>query len=127
MVDTVSASVVSLFVRFDWPNLCQASRKAQESRSRSRPISLRAFTDAGNRTKSDIPDEYHGRGGTSYLPVIDYINSHPRYRNALLIYFTDGYGDGEIPKPKVRQTVWVLIGGDYLSLKNPYGDVVLID
>lgn len=79
------------------------------------------------KKKSDIPDEYHGRGGTSYLPVIDYINSHPRYRNALLIYFTDGYGDGEIPKPKVRQTVWVLIGGDYLSLKNPYGDVVLID
>ena len=33
----------------------------------------------------------------------------------------------ENPKPKVRQTVWVLIGGDYLSLKNPYGDVVLID
>ena len=79
------------------------------------------------KKKSDIPDEYHGRGGTSYLPVIDYINSHPRYRNALLIYFTDGYGDGEIPKPKVRQTVWVLTGGDYLSLKNPYGDVVLID
>lgn len=79
------------------------------------------------KKKSDIPDEYHGRGGTSYLPVIDYINSHPRYRNALLIYFTDGYGDGEIPKPKVRQTVWVLTGGDYLSLKKPYGDVVLID
>ena len=33
----------------------------------------------------------------------------------------------ENPKPKVRQTVWVLIGSDYLSLKNPYGDVVLID
>ena len=79
------------------------------------------------KKKSDIPDRYHGRGGTSYLPVIDYINSHPRYRNALLIYFTDGYGDGEIPKPKVRQTVWVLTEGDYLSLKNPYGDVVLID
>ncbi len=79
------------------------------------------------KKKGDIPDEYHGRGGTSYCPVIEYINSHPRYRNALLIYFTDGYGDGEIPKPKVRQTVWVLTAGDYLSLKKPYGDVVLID
>lgn len=79
------------------------------------------------KKSGDIPDRYHGRGGTSYLPVINYINSHPRYRNALLIYFTDGYGDGEIPKPKVRQTVWVLTDGDYLSLKKPYGDVVTID
>ncbi len=79
------------------------------------------------KKRGDIPNEYHGRGGTSYLPVIEYRNSHPRYRNALLIYFTDGFGDGEIPKPKVRQIVWVLTNGTHLSLKKTYGDVVQID
>ena len=33
----------------------------------------------------------------------------------------------ENPKPKVRQTVWVLTDGTNLSLKKPYGDVVQID
>ena len=79
------------------------------------------------KKKGDVPQEFHGRGGTSYLPVIEYINFHPRYHAALLIYFTDGDGDSSIPKPKVRQTVWVLTDGTNLSLKNPYGDVVQID
>lgn len=79
------------------------------------------------KKKGDVPQEFHGRGGTSYLPVIEYINSHPRYHAALLIYFTDGDGDSSIPKPKVRQVVWVLTNGTYLSLKKPYGDVVQID
>ena len=79
------------------------------------------------KKKGDIPQEFHGRGGTSFIPVIEYINSHPRYRDAILIYFTDGYGDLSIPKPRVRQVVWVLTRGRYLSLRYPYGDVVPID
>ena len=47
-----------------------------------------------------------------------------KYRDALLVYFTDGYGDYEIPKPKTYRNLWVVLHDvKNLSLKNPYGDV----
>ena len=43
-----------------------------------------------------------------------------------MIYFTDGYGDYEIPRPRTFKNLWVIVGGgseSSLSLKNPYGEV----
>lgn len=76
---------------------------------------------------TDIQTSVSGRGGTSYIPVIDYINSH-KFNDAVLIYFTDGYGDYTIPKPRTYRNLWVLTGGSSatLSLKNPYGDVTTL-
>lgn len=81
-----------------------------------------------------------GRKGTSFIPAIEFINGDKRYkdikdkdidgslsghfRDALMVYFTDGYGDYEIPKPKTYRNLWVVLNGENnLSLKNPYGDV----
>lgn len=62
-------------------------------------------------------------GGTCFTPAIEYVNSH-NYSDVLCIYFTDGYGEREIPKPKVQKMMWVVLeSSDNLSVKNPYGIV----
>ena len=50
--------------------------------------------------------ELHGRGGTSFQPVIDYYNENKR-KFSCLVYFTDG--EAPIPDPKPRgRMLWVL-------------------
>lgn len=74
---------------------------------------------------SDVKNDVAGRGGTYFTPVIAHINSDRYYRDALLIYFTDGYGEDKIPKPLTYRNLWVITGKrNELSLKNPYGAVV---
>ena len=74
---------------------------------------------------SDVNLDIKGRGGTYFQPVIDYINDRKYYRDALLIYFTDGFGESEITKPKTYRNLWVIIGDkNDLSVKEPYGNVI---
>lgn len=88
------------------------------------------------RNMNEVETKMRGRGGTSFIPVIKYINGEKPYDNptkypyagkfkdALMIYFTDGYGDYEIPKPKTYRNLWVVLHDTKcLSLKEPYGDV----
>ena len=76
---------------------------------------------------SDVNMKVTGRGGTCFTPVIDYINKSGKYRDAVLVYFTDGYGEESIPKPKTYRNLWVVIGQkEDLSVKNPYGEVLEI-
>jgi predicted metal-dependent peptidase len=73
---------------------------------------------------SDVQTRVTGRGGTSFVPVIEYINKSNKYKNALMIYFTDGYGDSEIPRPRTFRNLWVVLQDEkYLSLKEPFGEV----
>lgn len=83
------------------------------------------------RKPSNLPRSIWGMGGTSYRPVIDYINENRKYRHSVLIYFTDGYGDSSIPKPLCLKTIWVIISNakhnkekPYISLKETYGPVL---
>lgn len=77
------------------------------------------------KSKADLPKHVLGRGGTAFTPVIEYINNDRAFRDALLIYFTDGFGEREIPRPKTYRNLWVILGdADDLSLKEPYGAVV---
>lgn len=77
------------------------------------------------RNKSEIQKKVMGRGGTWFSPVIDYINNDKYFRDALLIYFTDGFGEDKIPKPRTYRNIWVVFGGaKNLSLKEPYGIVL---
>jgi len=72
----------------------------------------------------DVSTRVTGRGGTSFHPVINHINETGAYKNALMIYFTDGYGDYEIPKPRTMRNLWVVLQDEKnLSLKEPYGEV----
>ena len=77
--------------------------------------------------KADVKSSVMGRGGTAFTPVIDYINNDRTFRDALLVYFTDGYGESSIPRPHTYRNLWVLTQGRYLSLKEPYGAVVSMD
>ena len=77
------------------------------------------------RTRGDIKLKAAGRGGTWFSPVIEYINKDKYYRDALLIYFTDGYGEREIPRPRTYRNMWVVFNDNRnLSVKEPYGAVL---
>lgn len=77
------------------------------------------------RTKKDMPTLAKGRGGTAFTPVINYLNEHKEYRNSVLIYFTDGYGESSIPKPFVKKVLWIIVDDRiHMSLKDPYGMVL---
>ncbi len=77
------------------------------------------------RKPNDVQLKVAGRGGTAFTPVIEYVNNNKYFRDALLIYFTDGYGERKIPKPYTYRNLWVILGNkEELSLKEPYGAVV---
>lgn len=77
------------------------------------------------KSPKDVSYDIHGRGGTSFVPVIEYINSERYFRDSILIYFTDGEGDRSIPKPMTLRTIWVLHNEDCeLSVRYPYGEVM---
>ena len=77
------------------------------------------------KTQADIKKNVVGRGGTAFTPVIEYVNNDRYFRDALLIYFTDGYGEREIPRPKTYRNLWVILGNPKnLSVREPYGAVV---
>ena len=74
------------------------------------------------RNRSDIKMKVAGRGGTRFTPVIEYVNNDKYFRDALLIYFTDGYGESKIPKPMTYRNIWVVFGDSrHLSLHESYG------
>lgn len=83
---------------------------------------------------SDVKPDVCGRGGTSYVPAIEYINSHPELKGSVMIYFTDGFGDSDIPRPNTYRNLWVITdfdryyrtGGTKFSVKNPYGEVKML-
>lgn len=76
---------------------------------------------------SDVKMNVAGRGGTMFTPVIEYINKDRYFRDALLIYFTDGFGETEIPRPSTYRNLWVIDGNtEDLSIKEPYGAVISI-
>lgn len=77
---------------------------------------------------SDVQKKVAGRGGTAFSPAIEYINQDRYYRDALMIYFTDGYGESSIPKPRTYRNIWVVF--DHvrnLSVQDPYGVVIALE
>lgn len=74
----------------------------------------------------DISYKVSGRGGTSYTTVIKYINKNRSYRDAILVYFTDGYGEFFIPKPLCYRMLWFVFG-NYLSVEEKYGSTIFVN
>lgn len=76
----------------------------------------------------DVKPDIAGRGGTAFTPVIEYINADRYFRDALLIYFTDGFGEDRIPKPLTYRNLWVITDvKNQLSLEEPYGAVIALE
>lgn len=79
------------------------------------------------KNASEIKTKVAGRGGTWFSPVIEYVNHDKYFRDALLIYFTDGYGENTIPKPRTYRNIWVVFDdARHLSIKEPYGIVLTL-
>lgn len=77
---------------------------------------------------SEVKKKVVGRGGTEFSPAINYINHNRYYRDALMVYFTDGYGESKIPKPRTYRNIWVVF--DHvrnLSVHEPYGVVIALE
>ena len=72
---------------------------------------------------TDVNLDIKGRGGTAFTPVIEHINDNGHFKDALLVYFTDGFGECEIPKPRTYRNLWITTTG-HISLNETYGEVV---
>lgn len=69
----------------------------------------------------DILDlNFHGGGGTSFLPVLDYVDKHP---TQALVYFTDLYGEEEID-PVDYPVLWIC-NSDHPPA--PIGETIYVD
>ena len=76
----------------------------------------------------EVSFDIQGRGGTSFVPVVEYVNSNRYFRDAILIYFTDGMGDRSIPRPLTKRIMWVLQDKKCeLSVSIPYGEILVMD
>lgn len=81
-------------------------------------------------TKNDINKfKRAGSGGTAFTPAIEYVNDN-NFKNAISIYFTDGYGERSVPKIKTRKHIWVITNAknnadakSILSVEKPQGSV----
>lgn len=79
------------------------------------------------KSKNEIKKRVAKNGSTKFSPVFRYIKEN-NLKNHILVYFTDGVGEKELEvKPKKSNTIWVLIGNEELSLKNPYGQIKRIE
>lgn len=67
--------------------------------------------------KGKTPEGITGRGGTSFLPCVDYYNEH-RKEYTTMVYFTDGYGDQSACKP-LNKMLWVITSNGYQSSDFP--------
>lgn len=75
---------------------------------------------------NQISYDMHGRGGTCFNHVIEYVNQNKYYRDAVLIYFTDGYGEKTISRPQIYRMLWFVFG-NFLSVTNKYGSAIYLD
>ncbi len=78
----------------------------------------------GNIEKIKNEVKMRGGGGTSFTPVIDWINENKRDAK-LLIYLTDGYGD-KIQRQKY-DILWVLSHGGSDDLLKDVGNVIKLE
>jgi len=79
----------------------------------------------GMNDSEDIANiKISGGGGTSHIPVYDYIEKHfPNTK--ILVNFTDGYTD--FPDYEKVKTIWVITKGGCDDDKIPFGEVINLE
>jgi len=65
--------------------------------------------------KGKTPEVVHGRGGTSFLPVVDFYNKSDY---TTCVYFTDGYGDQDECTP-TKPMIWIITSNGAQGAKYP--------
>ena len=69
--------------------------------------SVRTFSSDEGPLPPEIEWKAHGFGGTSFVPVFQYVEDHPELEPTLLVFFTDGYGTAPAKAPPYP-VLWVL-------------------
>ena len=73
--------------------------------------------------KGKFPKFIHGRGGTDFDPVFEYINRDRSVKYDGCIYLTDGYANAPIKKPRCK-VFWVITPDGELGTHLKYGKAV---
>lgn len=69
----------------------------------------------------------HGRGGTSFQPVFDYLKDEQYPKETQLFIFTDGGGEREINNRGYKKYQWIISGNQYLSVQNESRPVIRLN
>ena len=69
----------------------------------------------------------HGRGGTSFQPVFDYLKDEQYPKETQLFIFTDGGGEREINNHGYKKYQWIISGNQYLSVQNESRPIIRLN
>ena len=69
----------------------------------------------------------HGRGGTSFQPVFDYLKDEQYPKETQLFIFTDGGGEREINNRGYKKYQWIISGNQYLSVQNESRPIIRLN
>lgn len=69
----------------------------------------------------------HGRGGTSFQPVFDYLKDEQYPKETQLFIFTDGGGEREINNRGYKKYQWIISGNRYLSVQNESRPIIRLN
>ena len=69
----------------------------------------------------------HGRGGTSFQPVFDYLKDEQYPKETQLFIFTDGGGEREINNRGYKKYQWIISGNQHLSVQNESRPIIRLN
>ena len=69
----------------------------------------------------------HGRGGTSFQPVFDYLKDEQYPKESQLFIFTDGGGEREINNRGYKKYQWIISGNQHLSVQNESRPIIRLN
>ena len=71
--------------------------------------------------------DLHGRGGTSFQPVFDYLKEEQYPKETQLFIFTDGGGEWEINNRGYKKYQWIISGNQHLSVQNESRPIIRLN
>lgn len=79
------------------------------------------------KDKKDIDYEVHGRGGTCFQPVFNYLKEHSYDKETMLFIFSDGFGESSIEHHGYKKYNWIITDDGKLSVENNTNPVIIIN
>ena len=71
--------------------------------------------------------DLHGRGGTAFQPVFDYLKEEQYPKETQLFIFTDGGGEWEIKNRGYKKYQWIISGNQHLSVENESRPIIRLN
>ena len=71
--------------------------------------------------------DLHGRGGTAFQPVFDYLKEEQYPKETQLFIFTDGGGEWEINNRGYKKYQWIISENQHLSVQNESRPIIRLN